>query len=664
MPDISSIFSEQGLLAEHINGFSPRQSQTDMAEAVMQTLIDKHSLIVEAGTGTGKTFAYLAPALMGQRKVIISTGTKNLQEQLYHRDLPVIKAALSGSRQTALLKGRANYLCTHRLKQHSRSTTLLDAESLEQLNKVRTWSSSTKSGDIGELTSIPEDAKVLPFVTSTVDNCAGKECSDYGDCYLVKARKQAMEADIVVVNHHLFFADMALKDTGFGELIPDVDAVIFDEAHQIPEIASEYFGEALSSRQLTDMCKDISMIYRTVLKDAQQLDRAADKCRQLLLDFRLLFPESPQRGDWRKALNQSDVNAAILRVKDALDVLQNVMKLHIGRDKDLDNFYERLAQSRDRLDSMLDLEKKGVSLWFETTPRHFILHLTPLSIAKKFRAFVEQDDKAWVFTSATLMVDGGFQHFQARMGLESSRTLLLDSPFNYQQQSMLCVPRFLPEPNHPQRNARLVEIAQQVIKASDGRCFILFTSHATLKAVAEALSQLSTRKLLIQGTTSKRALLDEYMQNKKAVLLGTGAFWEGVDVRGDDLICVMIDKLPFAAPDDPLLQARSEDCKRSGGNPFAQISIPQAVISLKQGAGRLIRDAKDRGVLLICDHRLVTKDYGKIFVSSLPPMKRSRDLEQTLSFLHTIRQDAHSEPSNEKNGQPNTSKNEELIDAE
>ncbi len=637
MSDISSIFSEHGLLTEHIHGFSPRQSQTDMADAVMQTLVDKHALIVEAGTGTGKTFAYLAPALIGQRKVIISTGTKNLQEQLYHRDLPVIKAALSGSRQTALLKGRANYLCTHRLKQHSRSTTLLDAETLAELNSVRTWSNTTKSGDIGELTSIPEDAKVLPFVTSTVDNCAGKDCPDYADCYLVKARKKAMEADIVVVNHHLFFADMALKDTGFGELIPDVDAVIFDEAHQIPEIASEYFGEALSSRQLSDMCKDISMLYRTVLKDAQQLDRAADKCKQLLMDFRLLFPESPQRGDWRKALLQEDVNAAILRVKDALDVLQNVMKLHIGRDKDLDNFYERLAQSRDRLTTLLEVDKKGVSLWFETTPRHFILHLTPLSIANKFRAFVEQDDKAWVFTSATLMVDGGFEHFQARMGLENAETLLLDSPFDYQQQSMLCVPRFLPEPNHPKRNARLVEIAEQVIKASDGRCFILFTSHATLKAVAEILSRQSTRKLLIQGTTSKRALLDEYMQNKKAVLLGTGAFWEGVDVRGDDLICVMIDKLPFAAPDDPLLQARSEDCKRSGGNPFAQISIPQAVISLKQGAGRLIRDAKDRGVLLICDHRLVTKDYGKIFLSSLPPMRRSRDIQQTLDFLNRIR---------------------------
>lgn len=637
MSDISSIFSENGLLAEHIDGFSPRQAQTDMAEAVISTLKDKSSLIVEAGTGTGKTFAYLAPTLIGQRKVIISTGTKNLQEQLFHRDLPVVKQAVSGERQTALLKGRANYLCIHRLNQNTRGTVLLEEDTLHQMTRVKEWATTTKSGDIGELTTIPEDAKVLPLVTSTVDNCAGKDCPDYAECYLVKARKKAMEADVVVVNHHLFFADMALKDTGFGELIPEVDAVIFDEAHQIPEIASEYFGETLSSRQLTDMCKDLSMLYRTVLKDAQQLDKAADKCRNLLMDFRLLFPENQQRGDWRKALNQDGIHTAIHRIKDALNVLQEVAKLHIGRDKDLDTIYERLTLTRDRLDTLLNVNQQGVSLWYETTPRHFILHLTPLSIAAKFRAFVEADNKAWIFTSATLMVDGGFDHFQKRMGLESATTLMLDSPFDYQTQSMLCVPRFLPEPNHKDRNQRLTEIAEQVIEASNGRCFILFTSHATLRDVAGRLEQSSERSILVQGTTSKRALLNSYLTDKNSVLLGTGAFWEGVDVRGDDLICVMIDKLPFASPDDPLLQARSEDCKRGGGNPFSQISIPQAVIALKQGAGRLIRDATDKGVLVICDHRLVTKDYGKVFIASLPPMKRSRSLDETMAFLRTLK---------------------------
>lgn len=647
MPDISSIFSETGLLAEQIKGFSPRQAQTDMAEAVINTLKAKSSLIVEAGTGTGKTFAYLAPTLIGQRKIIISTGTKNLQEQLYHRDLPVVKKAVSGERQTALLKGRANYLCIHRLTQNTKGNVLLEEDTLHQMTRVREWATTTKSGDIGELTTIPEDAKVLPLVTSTVDNCAGKDCPDYSDCYLVKARKNAMEADVVVVNHHLFFADMALKDTGFGELIPDVDAVIFDEAHQIPEIASEYFGETLSSRQVTDMCKDLSMLYRTVLKDAQQLDKAAEKCRNLLMDFRLLFAENQQRGDWRKALHQDGINTAIHRIKDALNVLQEVAKLHVGRDKDLDTIYERLSLTRDRLDTLLNVNQQGVSLWYETTPRHFVLHLTPLSIASKFRAFVEEDNKAWIFTSATLMVDGGFDHFQKRMGLESANTLTLDSPFDYQTQSMLCVPRFLPEPNHKERNQRLTEIAEQIIDASNGRCFILFTSHATLRDVAGRLEQRSERNILVQGTTSKRALLNTYLTDKNSVLLGTGAFWEGVDVRGDDLICVMIDKLPFASPDDPLLQARSEDCKRGGGNPFAQISIPQAVIALKQGAGRLIRDATDKGVLVICDHRLVTKDYGKVFIASLPPMKRSRSLDETMTFLRSLNQPTASLSSND-----------------
>jgi ATP-dependent DNA helicase DinG len=636
MSNLSQLFSAAGNLSKAIDGFTPRQAQTDMALAVEKTIKQKAPLIVEAGTGTGKTFAYLAPALLSEKKTIVSTGTKNLQEQLFHRDLPLIKKVLVSNRKIALLKGRANYLCLHRLTQHSGNSTLLERQTLAELTKVREWASTTKSGDMGDMKNLAEDAKVLPFVTSTADNCLGKDCHDYEDCYMVKARRKALDADVVVVNHHLFFADMALKDTGFGELIPEADLVVFDEAHQIPDIASEYFGESLSSRQMQDISRDVDIIYRTVLKDAKQLQNAAQKCKMIAADLRILFPEQPQKGNWRQMLTRSDVQIQISKLNDSLGILYEVVKLHIGRDKDLDSIFERVAEAKGKLAHLTDTTQLGVSLWYETTMRHIVLHLTPLSIAQKFADFVAQPKRSWVFTSATLMVDGGFGHFQRQMGLDSATTLSLDSPFDYPKQAILCVPRFLPEPNARDMRATLLDISIKLVKASRGRCFLLFTSHATLNAIATQLEDKIDNPILVQGSTTKRALLDSYIENKDAVLLGTGAFWEGVDVRGEDLTCVLIDKLPFASPDDPLLQARIEDCRKNGGNPFTQLQIPQAAIALKQGAGRLIRDETDKGVLVICDNRLVTKDYGKIFMGSLPNMHRTRDLTKALEFLNDI----------------------------
>ncbi|WP_299071703.1 ATP-dependent DNA helicase [uncultured Paraglaciecola sp.] len=636
MSKTSNLFVADGKLSEAIDGFVPRQAQTDMAIAVENTIKNKAPLIVEAGTGTGKTFAYLAPALLSERKTIVSTGTKNLQEQLFHRDLPLIKKALASNSKTALLKGRANYLCLHRLRQHSGNSTLVDRETLTQLSQVREWASGTKSGDMGDMKSLPEDAKVLPFVTSTADNCLGKDCPDFEDCYMVKARRKALDADLVVVNHHLFFADMALKDTGFGELIPEADLVIFDEAHQIPDIASEYFGETFSSRQMQDISRDVEVVYRTSLKDAKQLQSAAEKCKMIAADLRILFPETPAKGNWRLMLSRDDVQMQISKLTDGLNILYEVLKLHLGRDKDLDNIFERVSEAKGKLTRLTDVTQLGVSLWYETTMRHIVLHLTPLSIAQKFADFIAEPKRSWVFTSATLMVDGGFSHFQRQMGLNNAATLSLDSPFDYPKQAMLCVPRFLPEPNAREMRATLLDISVTLVNASRGRCFLLFTSHATLNAIAEQLQDKIDNPILVQGSTTKRALLDSYVENKDAVLLGTGAFWEGVDVRGDDLTCVLIDKLPFASPDDPLLQARIEDCRKKGGNPFSQLQIPQAAIALKQGAGRLIRDETDKGVLVICDNRLVTKDYGKTFMGSLPDMHRTRDLEKAVNFLHNI----------------------------
>lgn len=641
MSDIASFFSNPGPLSEIISGFTPRESQTMMAEAVAKAIKDKGTLVVEAGTGTGKTFAYLAPALLSKKKFIVSTGTKNLQEQLFHRDLPMVKKAIDKTKKTALLKGRSNYLCLHRLAQTSSGNVLLEKEVLNEFSSVRKWASTTSTGDIGELKTIKEDAKVLPIVTSTVDNCLGKDCPSYEDCYLVKARRKAMEADVIVVNHHLFFADLALKDTGFGELIPDVDVVIFDEAHQVPDIASEYFGDNLSSRQVQDITKDIIAITRAVLKDADQLAKIAEKCQMHMADLRLLFPHNPSRGNWAEKLQQNDIAEQITTIQQNLTQLYEIASIQQGRDKDLDLMIERIGEFIQCLGKVTDVTQTGVSLWYETTPRHIVLHLTPLSIAEKFSEIMAAQNAAWIFTSATLMVDDNFDHYCNHMGLYQAKTLALDSPFDYQNQAMLCIPRFLPEPNDRAIKYNLVDIACRLIHASKGRAFILFTSHAMMREVAQLVEEKFVEEkiehpILVQGSTTKQALLDEYLKNQDAVLFGTGAFWEGVDVKGDDLLCVMIDKLPFASPDDPLLQARIEDCKKQGGNAFAQIQIPQAVITLKQGAGRLIRDETDKGVLVICDNRLVTKQYGQTFVASLPNMKRTRSLEAVEAFLNKI----------------------------
>lgn len=633
---IRKVFDADGLLADAIAGYTPREPQIQMAEAVAKAIDTKQSLIVEAGTGTGKTFAYLAPAFASKEKTIISTGTKNLQEQLFHRDLPVVKDAMMSPKQVALLKGRANYLCKFRMDQYGKTNRGLEKSQLMELTTVRTWAESTSSGDMGELKALPEDARILPHVTSTVDNCLGRDCPDYDGCYLVKARQAALDADIIVVNHHLFFADLALKDTGFGELIPEAQTIIFDEAHQVPDIASEYFGQQFSTRLLQDAARDIHQIYRTTLKDIEQVDKIATKLAALSADFRLAFPEKPERGKYSLITQNAEIAETLGRLSEYLTICVDILKVHIGRDKALDNIYERLVQAKTNLQAVTDTTVTGVSLWYETTPKQVVLHLTPLSIADKFSEMAQSPRRSWIFTSATLMVDGGFAHFQETMGLQSAQTMTLGSPFNYAEQALLCVPRFLPEPSHRDMQTHLLDIAKKLVKAANGRCFLLFTSHYMLRTVAASLQAEITNKVLVQGTTTKQALLDAYLADSTSVLLATGAFWEGVDVRGDDLVCVLIDKLPFAAPDDPLLQAKIDDCKKSGGNAFAKIQIPQAVITLKQGAGRLIRDEKDKGVLVICDTRLATKDYGKIFLKSLPPMQRTRDLGKAIAFLHDL----------------------------
>lgn len=631
---IANIFSLNGELSQNIKGFRPRAEQLEMAYAVSKAIQNKSSLVIEAGTGTGKTFAYLAPALVFGKKTIISTGSKNLQDQLFNRDLPAIKKALNFTGKIALLKGRANYLCLERLDQVIAQGVLGDKSVLAELSKVRKWNNSTKTGDFTECIELAEDSPIIPQLTSTAESCLGTDCPNYSECYVASARKKALNADLVVVNHHLFFADMAVKESGFGELIPNAEVIIFDEAHQLPDIASQYFGQSLTSRQLFDLCKDINIVYRTELKDMQQLGTTSDTLLKVVQDFRLLLGNgSNVRGNWRELYTQSAVKKAFELLQKKIVFLSEVIKLALGRSQTLDSIFERVESIKIQLKRLSETNIVGYCYWYEGNGRQFGLHITPLTVADKFGAQLEAKEATWIFTSATLEVGGTFNHFCQHLGIENATQKILYSPFNYPEQSLLCVPRYLPNTNQANTLSSLGEMLLPVIEANKGRCFVLCTSYSMMRGLAEYFREKSHLSILLQGETSKGKLLEQFIKETHSVLVATSSFWEGVDVRGDALSLVIIDKLPFTAPDEPLLKARIEDCRLQGGDPFNDIQIPEAVITLKQGVGRLIRDVTDRGVVIICDNRLVMRNYGETFLKSLPNSSRTRDLNKVIQFL-------------------------------
>ncbi|MBD9642787.1 MULTISPECIES: ATP-dependent DNA helicase [Pantoea] len=626
-------FAADGALAQAIPGFKPREAQRQMAKAVTEAVKTGGELVVEAGTGTGKTYAYLAPALRAKKKVIVSTGSKALQDQLYNRDLPTIARALKFSGKTALLKGRSNYLCLERLEQQNQTGGDLSVQALGDLISVRGWSSETTDGDVSNCNGVAEDSPIWPFVTSTNDNCLGSDCPLYKDCFVVKARKKAMDADVVVVNHHLFLADLVVKEGGFGELIPEADVMIFDEAHQLPDIASQYFGQQLSSRQLQDLAKDIIIAYRTEVRDVQQLQKSADRLAQCAQDFRLTLGEPGFRGNLRDLLSDNNIMRMFTLLDDALELCYDVIKLSLGRSALLDAAFERAALYRTRLKRLRAIDEPGFSYWYECNSRHFTLALTPLSVAERFREVMDNRKAAWIFTSATLAVNEQMSHFSSRLGVDNATTMILDSPFDYTQQALLCVPRNMPEPNHPGGARQLARMMKPLIDANKGRCFFLCTSHKMMRELAIEFRASMTLPVLLQGETSKGQLLKQFLEAGNALLVATSSFWEGVDVRGDALSLVIIDKLPFTSPEDPLLKARMEDCRLRGGDPFNDVQLPDAVITLKQGVGRLIRDTEDRGVLVICDQRLVSRPYGGLFLNSLPPTPRTRDIARAIEFV-------------------------------
>ena len=628
----TDILGANGPLARKVDGFAPRRVQQELAEAVARTLEQRGVLVAEAGTGTGKTFAYLVPAMLSGQKVIISTGTKNLQDQLFRRDLPVVRDSLAVPVTVSLLKGRGNYLCRHRLAQ-AESGHYSSPEQADRIRRIREWSSHTRRGDIAECEAIHERDPIWSMVTSNRDNCLGQDCPDFDECHLVNARRAAQAADIVVVNHHLLFADMALKEDGFGELLPAADAFIIDEAHQLPEVASAFFGQSISANQLLELARDAETEFRRDINEGDAFPAVCETLRKGVRDLRLALGEEPRRAAWQEVAGSAVVGTGVSAVAAQLEALQQQLKPLAERSKGLENCARRAAELQAQFDLLTGPTPDEYIHWFETHKRSFTLRLTPLSIADGFRNQREALNAAWVFTSATLAVGDCFEHFTGRLGLEEVETAQWDSPFDYASQAVLYVPENLPAPNSPDYTGAVVEAAVPVITASRGRTFLLFTSHRALAEATELLAERMDYPLLVQGDAPRDTLLNRFRTTPNAVLLGTSSFWEGVDVRGDALSCVIIDKLPFASPGDPVLKARIDAMRRQGLNAFMARQLPDAVITLKQGAGRLIRDTTDRGVLMVCDPRLVGKPYGKLFLDSLPPMTRTRKLAVVQRFF-------------------------------
>jgi len=644
--DIERLFGAGGPLGPAVGSYKPRRSQTEMAKAIASAIDSQTTLIAEAGTGTGKTFAYLVPALMWGGKTIVSTGTKNLQDQLFLRDIPTVRAALQAPVSVALLKGRSNYVCHYHLERTLQNGRMTSRDDVGHLREISRFIKMTSSGDKAELTKVPENAMIWNLVTSTRDTCMGAECQYYQDCFVMKARKEAQQADVVVVNHHLFFADVALKDTGVAELLPSANTIIFDEAHQLPDTATLFFGNTVSTSQILELCRDV---LAEGLAHARGIDwaKTVTVVEKAARDLRLTFPQDIVRLSLPQIAPSSDFFPALDTLKDELDGMVAVLETQAERAETLEQCRVRGVELAQQLSGWKFDPKAKVAageeavFWVEAFSSSLQLHKTPLSIAPIFNNQREGTPRSWIFTSATLAVKNDFKHFSEQMGLTGEPSHTWPSPFDYGEQGLLFVPQNLPQPNSLGYTDAVIDCALPIIEAAGGRTFFLCTTLRAVKRAAERLADEFKQRglnfpLFVQGERGRTELLDQFRAAGNGVLIGSQSFWEGVDVRGDALSLVIIDKLPFAPPDDPVLAARIEVMEKQGKNGFMHHSLPEAIINLKQGAGRLIRDEGDRGVLMICDPRLISKPYGKRIWQSLPPFKRTRDTAEVVEFFRNL----------------------------
>jgi ATP-dependent DNA helicase DinG len=632
---LEEVFGPCGPLARAIPGFTPRRSQLAMAGRVALALQNRSPLVIEAGTGTGKTFAYLVPALLSGRRVLISTGTRTLQDQLFNKDLPQVAAAIGVPARVALLKGRSNYLCHYRFRQLSGQRSVAGTRD-RMLARLERWANITRSGDLAEVPDLGDAHPLWPQVTSTRDNCLGARCAEIGRCHVLDARRRAAEADVVIVNHHLLLADLALKEDGFGDLLGTADAVILDEAHQIPDLATQFFGTRIGSRQVELAIRDTRLELAQLSPGSTLLAVELGAVEKSLAALAEELRRSA-RPDWLSA--DSPFADAMQELVSALRALA-VELAEQGGGPGISQCTARVGELAARLETISRAEDSEGARSAELTQRGFTLSLLPFDVAGRFAQMTGSSKAAWVFTSATLSVGEDFAHFTSRLGLGDAETLAIPSPFDFESQALLYLPPQLPDPASPTHTQSVVELSVPLIEASAGGAFVLFTSHRALQRAADLLrarwAELGEFPLLVQGESPREQLLRRFRESGNAVLLGTASFWEGVDVRGDALRLVIIEKLPFASPDDALTKARIEHLKAMGGNAFREYQLPEAALVLKQGVGRLIRSETDRGVVVICDPRLVDKPYGRVFRASLPPMPVTRASADAEEFLRRI----------------------------
>lgn len=664
LQELSDIFATDGPIAKAMPDYRPRQAQLELAQAIEETLRDHSTLIAEAGTGTGKTWAYLVPAFLSGSKVLVSTGTRTLQDQLFRRDLPRLRKALALPINVALLKGRGNYVCHYHLERLSGDDRALKSRAeISQLRHIQVFTQQSKSGDKSELTPVPEDADIWNRVTSTRENCLGQDCPHVRDCFVLKARRQAQEADLVVVNHALFMADLALREEGITDLLPAVELVVFDEAHQLPDIATRFLGTSVSSHQLLDLARATEAAGLAYARESTNWSEVGKKIEHAARELRLVaapIDKLPGRKATFQAIpNAAEFDAALLALLDVLDTSTAFLGVVSEKHPDLAAVAKTCLDIRAKLYQWSQPDRQGNNAlkpakadgdvtavdknataavrWVEHSLHHMRLHSAPLSVAQIFSRY-RSKEQAWVLTSATLSVHGDFGHFMRQLGLWDARTESWNSPFDYGEQGVLYVPKNLPLPSDRDFNEKFVDTLMPLIKTCLGGVLVLCTTLRSVDRIAELLEERFEdedidRLLLRQGESSRGVLLERFRAGKNAVLVGSASFWEGIDVPGDALTLVAIDKLPFAPPDDPVLEARLNLCRTQGGNPFMEYQLPEAAIALKQGAGRLIRSEQDWGVLMVADARIVEKPYGKLLWRGLPPFARTREPEQVLAFF-------------------------------
>jgi len=638
---IDEIFSDDGALREVIPDYRKRSEQLDMSKAVNATIQQKNSLIVEAGTGVGKTFSYLVPALINGGKVVISTATKNLQDQLFLKDIPTIRDALKIPVKINILKGRSNYICQLRMENSLIEGQFYNREDASFIKQIKTFSDHSNTGEVSEINDIPESSTIWPSVTSTKENCLGQNCEFAKSCFLIKARKEALAAEVLIVNHHLFFADFILKDEDVSEILPAADTVIFDEAHQIPDVGSIFFGDNFSTIQILNLIQDIQLSFKNIAKNLEELDVICKDILMFIVELRNYLDSRNNRISYNKIPNKQEFSERLEELIDGIGKLNNFIDSHKDQSPEMIKLSERVKSLVNITQIWRANDSNDFVYWLDIFAKSIQFNITPISISNQFRKLQDKTKASWIFTSATLAVNESFEHFQTMMGLEEASTLQLKSPFNYNENACLYVPIDMPEPNTEMFNLALIKKALPLILAAKGRAFILSTSIKSMNEITSFLKDEFEKEniefpILNQGMAPKNMLLDQFRSHGNAVLVGSLSFWEGIDVRGSALSLVIIDKLPFQSPGDPVFESKINMLKAKGGNPFMSLQLPQAIITLKQGAGRLIRDEFDKGVLMICDLRIINKPYGKKIWRSLPAFKRTRDENDAIDFLKRL----------------------------